>query len=267
MASRDLLLARIAYSEKNVDQMKTAHKKICITDDEKHKTGGEFVKSAVYGGLDGILTIFAIASGALGSDISNTAVLILGASSLIADSISMGIGDYMGTKSECEFVKSERAHAEWEVKNNPEGEKTEMKEIYVDKGLSEADATVVVEILSKHQETWIDIKMVDELGLLNSNDSPIKNGLVSCVSFATLGLIPLLPYIVGVGVKNVEGLFPVSLLSTIIALFFLGALKTKFTGKNIVISGLETLLVGACAAGFAFLVGWLLAPLKNNINE
>ena len=263
MASRDLLLARKAYSEENVDQMKTAHKKNRSTLHEKHKSGGEFVKSAVYGGLDGILTIFAIASGALGSNISNTAVLILGVSSLIADSIAMGIGDYMGSKSECEFVKSERKREEWEVKNNPEGEKTEMREIYVNKGLTEADATLVVDILSNHHEAWIDIMMVDELGLINSSDSPIKNGLISCVSFATLGLIPLLPYIAGVGVKNVEGLFTASFFLTIGALFFLGAVKTKFTGKNIVISGLETLFVGTCAAGFAFLVGWLLAPLEN----
>ena len=263
MASRDLELARKAYSKGNVEEMKTAHDMSARKLNEKHKTGGEFVKSAVYGGLDGILTTFAIASGAIGGNISNTVVLILGVSSLIADGISMGIGDYMGTKSEYEFAKAEREREEWEVENNPDGEKTEMKEIYIEKGLAEEDATIAVETLSKHPKAWIDIMMVEELGLLDTDDSPIKNGLVSLFSFIILGLIPLLPYIIGAGINDAKGLFWASLGLTAGILFFLGAAKTRFTGKGVLISGLETLLVGACAAGFAFLVGWALEPLAN----
>lgn len=266
MASRDLESARQAYLIGDVEQSKTAHANKKTT--EKHKTSGEFIKSAVYGGVDGILTIFAIACGAIGSDMPPAVTLVLGLCSLLGDGLSMAIGDYMSTKAEIEFQNAEREREEWEVDNNPEGEKIEMQEIYVEKGMSVEDAKLVVDTLSKNKKTWVDIMMVEELGLLNGDDSPLKNGLVTFFSFVVLGFIPLIPYVLSsaITMNNMSHmeLFEISLGLTAAAMFALGALKTKVTGKNWLISGVEVLFLGTIAAGVAYLVGVLFQPLAGN---
>ena len=263
MASRNLELARKAYSQGDIEQMKKAHKSNQNNLEEQHRMGGQFIKSAVYSGLTGILIMFGIASGALGSNLSNTVVLILGISSLIADGISMGVADYMGTNSKIEFAKAKKEHEEREVNNNPDHEKIQTKGIYIAKGLNESDATVAVETLAKYPKAWVDIIMIEKVGLLDSNQSPLKNGLVSFLSFILLGLIPLLPYVIGAGINNASGLFAASLGLSVVTLFLLGVVKTRFTGKNAVISGLETLFVGACVSSAAFLIGWALEPLAH----
>jgi len=55
----------------------------------------------------------------------------------------------------------------------------------------------MVDILAKNPETWVEVMMVEELGLLPSDESPIKNGLVTFISFFLFGLVPLIPFIVG----------------------------------------------------------------------
>lgn len=57
-------------------------------------------------------------------------MFILGIATLIADAISMALGDYLSSKSENDFYVSERQREAWEVTNNPEGEKLEMIELY-----------------------------------------------------------------------------------------------------------------------------------------
>ena len=80
--------------------------------------------------------------------------------------------------------------------NNPEGEKQEMLELYKSKGMADEDARLISETLSKHRDIWIDVMMTQELGILESEESPIKNGLITFTSFTIYGLIPLLPFIV-----------------------------------------------------------------------
>jgi len=63
----------------------------------------KYLKSIIYGGLDGIITTFAIVAGVAGAGLSASIVLILGFANLIADGISMGIGDYLSTKAQNEL--------------------------------------------------------------------------------------------------------------------------------------------------------------------
>lgn len=68
--------------------------------------GAKYIKSIVYGGLDGIITTFAIVAGVAGAALSANIILILGFANLIADGISMAAGDYLSTKSEIESHKN-----------------------------------------------------------------------------------------------------------------------------------------------------------------
>lgn len=66
---------------------------------------GSYLKSMVYGGLDGIITTFAVVAGVVGASLESAVILILGFANLVADGISMAVGDYMSSKSEQEYVK------------------------------------------------------------------------------------------------------------------------------------------------------------------
>src|SRR5690606_2597863 len=65
----------------------------------------EWLRAAVYGGSDGIITTFAVVSGVAGASLGTNVVFILGIGNMIADGLSMGLGDYMGSLSEFRYRK------------------------------------------------------------------------------------------------------------------------------------------------------------------
>lgn len=83
-------------------------------------------------------------------------VLVLGFANLMADGMSMGIGDYLSERSELDFIQSERAREEWEFTNFREGEIAEMMEIYTEKGLTAEDAAVILNTMAKYPRFFID---------------------------------------------------------------------------------------------------------------
>lgn len=256
--SRDLAKAREAYQRGDVEASAAAHAAGARFADEKHqRETGQYIKSAVYGGLDGIVTTFAVVAGVTGASLSAGVVLILGFANLIADGLSMAIGDYISTKSEQEHERSERQREEWEIEHYPEGEKRELVELYVEKGMSEDDARTVVDILARHPKAWVNVMMTEELGIVASDESPMKNALVTFASFAMFGLVPVLAYVLLPASK--PGLqFAIAAVCTGSTLFALGAARVKITGRNWIKSGLEMLLVGGIAAAAAYAVGVVL---------
>lgn len=74
----------------------------------------------MFGGLDGILTSFAIVAGSAGAQLSVPAVLAIGISNVLADALAMGVGEYLSSKSEEEYTREERSREEWEFDNFPE---------------------------------------------------------------------------------------------------------------------------------------------------
>lgn len=75
--------------------------------EEKHIKAGEYIKSAVYGGLDGLITTLSVALSGIGSGQSAAVILALGLASLMGDAISMAVADYLATKSDDEYMKAE----------------------------------------------------------------------------------------------------------------------------------------------------------------
>ncbi len=106
-----------------------------------------------------------------------------------------------------------------------------MKEIYLKKGLKEQEANTLVNILEKNPEYWVDVMMVEELGILHSDEDPLKNAIVTFFAFVFFGFMPVLPYI-GVylaGKKNDTYIFFISMGMTAFCLIILGLVKAKFT--------------------------------------
>ena len=74
---------------------------------------GDYVKSMIFGGLDGILTSFAIVAGAAGGGLPVQVVMVLGFSNIFADAFSMGMGEYLSSKAHNEFVMKEKERETW----------------------------------------------------------------------------------------------------------------------------------------------------------
>lgn len=262
MFTRNLDKAKEAYKSNNTQASIAAHNKPHYNASEKHSIAGQYIKNVIYGGLDGIITTFAVVAGVAGAALSPAIVLIMGFANLIADGLSMSIGDYLSTKAENEFQQAERRRETWEVENYPEGEKLELIELYTAKGLSEEDARNVTEIISKNKETWVDIMMVEELGIIQEEESPVKSALITFSSFVIFGFIPVLTYVLSRLIPSMKiDTFTLSSVLTGLTLFTLGALKVKVTGKNWFISGLEMLIVGGLTASAAYGVGILLGNI------
>jgi VIT1/CCC1 family predicted Fe2+/Mn2+ transporter len=260
--TRNLEKAREAWLRRDPAASKAAHSAAPASAGELHAGAGRYIKSVVYGGLDGIVTTFAVVAGVNGASLSAGVVLILGFANLVADGLSMAIGDYLSTKSEQEYQKAERAREAWEVEHYPEGEKKELVELYEAKGIPGGDARQMVETVARHPKAWVDIMMVEELGILADEESPLKNALTTFVSFAVFGFMPLLTSVLAQFVPFLrQNSFPVSIALVGVTLFALGAVKTKITGRPWFASGLETLVVGGITAAAAWGVGKLLGGL------
>jgi VIT1/CCC1 family predicted Fe2+/Mn2+ transporter len=265
MASRDLNAAKDAFSNADVAASRAAH-------DAHGEAGhageaGKYVKSLVFGGLDGTITTFAVVAASKGGSLSADVVLLMGFANLVADGLSMGFGDYLSSKAELEFVKTEKKREKWELENYPEGEKKEMIELYMARGVSEDDATLVIETLAKYKNFFLDLMLVEELGLMppDETDSPAKNGLVTFVAFAMFGFVPLVPYVFGkaIGGANGNAMFGSACGLTALTMAALGAAKAKFTNQNMTSSALYMLLNGSLAAASAYLVSFAISKALN----
>lgn len=259
MISRNLDKARSAYEGGDLEASRKAHQS---GGGEPHrKGGGQYIKSFVYGGLDGTITTFAVVAGVAGASLSSNVILILGFANLIADGIAMAFGDFLSTRAEQQYHASERRREEWELENYPEGEKKELIEIYVEKGLSGEDAETLVTILEKHPKVMVDTMMVVELGIFEENESPLKNGLVTFTSFVIFGFVPLLIFVLMHFTGwTINGMLWACVL-TACTLFGLGVAKSKFSAGAWWRSGAEMLLLGGLAAVAAFFIGKALESL------
>jgi VIT1/CCC1 family predicted Fe2+/Mn2+ transporter len=59
-----------------------------------------YIRDLVYGANDGIITTFAVVAGVTGGALSNKAILVVGIANIVADGLSMGVGNYLGIRSE-----------------------------------------------------------------------------------------------------------------------------------------------------------------------
>src|SRR5512145_2347547 len=192
--------ARDAFARGDKEASAKAHdpKRIAHAAGERHGgAGSQYLGEMVYGGLDGIITTFAVVSGVAGAELGAHVVLILGLANLFADGFSMATGAYLSAKSEQEYYDREKARESWEVEHFPDGERTELLELYRQQGYSDEDAAALVAIKSKNKKLWVNSMMVEELGMLEDERNPLHNALVTLLSFVIAGAVPMLVYLFG----------------------------------------------------------------------
>jgi VIT1/CCC1 family predicted Fe2+/Mn2+ transporter len=219
---------------------------------ERHFTASERVRDVVIGMSDGLTVPFALAAGLSGAVNSTGIIVTAGLAEIAAGSIAMGLGGYLAAKSDAEHYASERAREELEVREKPEAEVVEVRQVLESYGLTTEASTPIVDSFRERPKAWVDFMMRFELGLEKPDP---RRALVSALTIAGAyiagGFIPLGPYLFSTSAKTA---LTVSVAVTLAALALFGYVKGHFTGTSPVRSGLQTVLIGGLAAAAAFAI-------------
>lgn len=245
----------------------SSHSDIQHAHEEKHALVGEYVKSIVFGGLDGIITTFAIVAASVASGLSFYALLIVGFSNLVGDAFAMGLGDYFSSRAEVEQAKKLRRQYLWRCEREPEKQKKIMRQVFTDKGFDENDSAMIVEFLGENKAVFADVMLLEIEGVQVEEQGwlePIKEGVITFLSFIVFGAVPLISFIFAPA-KSVrtrpDKFFWISIGLTGLSLIALGALKNFLVRKSVIKGGVIMLLQGGFATAMAYLVGWAFEKL------
>ncbi|KAE9624738.1 hypothetical protein GP644_23245 [Parasedimentitalea maritima] len=210
------------------------------------------LRDAVYGGIDGAVTTFAIAAGVEGAGFSSAVIIILGLANVLADGFSMAAANYLGTKADRDGMRRLYEVEKRHIHQFPEGEREELRQIFQEFGLSGEVLEGAVRSVSAKPEKWISLMLTSEYGLAPVEPNPIAAAVTTFLAFMLAGIVPLLPFIL-----SLPDPFLISTVATGIVFFVIGASKSVWSLATWWVSGLETLFIGSCAAALAYLVGSL----------
>jgi VIT1/CCC1 family predicted Fe2+/Mn2+ transporter len=171
-----------------------------VDPDGLYETAQHYIRDLIYGANDGIITTFAVVAGVSGGALSTQAILIVGAANLVADGLSMGVGNYLSIRSQESALEA--------------------------RGLPEQEAR------------------------------PARHGAATFLAFLVAGSLPLLPYLLPAGRMD---RFTLSIVTTLLALFVVGASRSLVTVDRWLRSGLEMLLLGMGVAVAAYASGAVVA--------
>ena len=115
-----------------------------------------YLGDAVLGGIDGCVTTFAVVAGAIGAGFSGMVVIILGVANVFADGLSMAVSNYLSTRSQHEELELARLEEERHIKEFPEGEREEIRQIFATKGFSGDTLERIVDTVTQNRQLWVD---------------------------------------------------------------------------------------------------------------
>jgi vacuolar iron transporter family protein len=230
-----------------------------IEHDHANVTGG-WLRPAVFGAMDGLVSNFALISGVVGGtagDPSNP-VVIAGLAGLAAGACSMAAGEYTSVASQAELAEKEIAVERREIVENAAGEAAELAQMYVDKGVSPELAREVANQIHQDVDRAVAEHAREELGVDPADlPSPLLAAGSSFLAFSVGAFLPLLPYLLGA-----DNLLP-ALVVSLVALFGCGAMVTAVTSRSWLYGGLRQTLLGGAAAGITYLFGVLVGAGVN----
>ena len=215
-----------------------------------------YLRDWIYGGIDGSVTTLAVVSGVVGAELSPWIILIMGFANLFADGFSMAASNFLGTRAEYEDLKRIEAIENRHIDLAPEGEREEVRQIFLNKGFVGEDLTRIVDLITADRTRWVRTMLTEEYGLPRKVRSPWIAAVATFSAFIVCGVVPLLPYILGL--NNPVGL---SMMMTGGVFFTIGSVKSRWSTASWWSSGLSTLAVGTIAAGLAYAAGLLLSHL------
>jgi vacuolar iron transporter family protein len=194
---------------------------------EKHFTASETVRDIVIGMSDGLTVPFALAAGLSGAVDSTAVIITAGLAEVAAGAIAMGLGGYLAARTDAEHFTTERAREDRETQELPETEAAEVAQVFRSYGLAENTVTAVVGAIRSDRKRWVDFMMKFELGMEEPDPRRARNSaLTIALSYVAGGLVPLAPYFF---LGSIQVALFVSVLVTLLALFWFGFIKGRFT--------------------------------------
>ncbi|MGY1594837.1 VIT1/CCC1 transporter family protein [Geodermatophilus sp. SYSU D00708] len=211
---------------------------------------GGWLRAAVFGAMDGLVTNTALVAGVGGGGAEPRAIVLAGMASLVAGAISMALGEYTSVKTQNEQLDLEVAKERREMERNPRGELAELVQMLRVRGVDADLAERVAVQLHRDPAVALRLHVVAELGLNpEEKPSPTTAAVSSFLTFATGAVVPLLPYLFG------ASLLWVALLCGGVGLAAAGALSSRFTPRPWWFAAARQFLFGALAAGVTYAIG------------
>lgn len=218
--------------------------------------GGNTLRAAVLGANDGLVSNLSLVMGVAGSGAGRGPILIAGLAGLVAGSLSMALGEWLSVQSAREMYANQLDRERREIRDTPEEEEEELREIYESKGIPGRYARDIARrVVYGKPEIALDVMAREELGI-NPDELGGSAWAAAITSFLFFGLgaaVPLLPFLLSQGIGAMVAAWIISAF----ALFGAGWLVTAFTGRHPVRSGFRSLLFGLAAAAITYGIGSL----------
>jgi vacuolar iron transporter family protein len=215
-----------------------------------HRSG--WLRAAVLGANDGILSTASIAIGVASANQSRESLILATLAGLVAGTLSMAAGEYVSVSSQTDLEQADIERERKQLEIMPEEELLQLAKIYEDRGLSKETALQVAKEMSAHNALNAHIR--DELGISElTNAKPFQAAFSSAVSFVAGGLLPLLLTICYPMPTMVYAIY----ILTILLLIALGLTSGRLGGSNIYMAIIRITFWGTFAMGVSGLVGHL----------
>lgn len=222
-------------------------------DHEHADVTGGWLRPAVFGAMDGLVSNAALIAGVAGGtrDATGTSTIVLaGLAGLAAGAFSMAAGEYASVASQSEAAEREIEKERREITTNPAAETAELAAMFADKGIDPDLAAEVARQVHRDVENAVHVHSREEFGI-DADDlaSPVVAAVSSFLAFALGALVPVLPYLFGA-----DSLAP-AIAITLLALFACGAVVTRVTSRSWWYGGTRQVLLGSAAFVVTYLIG------------
>jgi predicted membrane protein (TIGR00267 family) len=237
------------------EQREAARQRLKAHVKERHGMGGPMrsrLRDAVFGTQDGLISTLGALTGIAAGTQNAEAVMVAGLVIIAVESLSMGAGSYLSSKSQREYLERLLKEEAEEIARNPEGEREEIWDMYRARGFEDPEIEIIARRLLSDKQLLLEDMAHKELGISpESLEEPIGNAIVMGVSYVLGGTVPVLPYLL----LPMDRAMPVSIIATFTALFLFGGLKGRIVKQSWWRSGLEMFSVAGVAAVVGFLIG------------
>ncbi|HKI55503.1 MAG TPA: VIT1/CCC1 transporter family protein [Trueperaceae bacterium] len=222
-----------------------------------HIDSGGRLRNVVYGFNDGLTANFGLIAGMLGAAIQRDVVLLSGFAGLLASSLSMAASGYLAAQSQREVDQNEINIQRAELVLFPQREEDYLADLYADKGLTQDEARSAARRVMADPEVALRELTREKLKISEEADSPVTEGVTTGLATVFGAVVPIVPFFFGGGPVAAWSAFVVAMAMH----FVVGAMRSVFTGRPWLRSGLDMFVVGLGVAAFGYLLGFLLTGI------
>lgn len=221
-----------------------------VAEDSHLSHRSNWLRAAVLGANDGILSTSSLVLGVAGSGAAGSAIVTAGAAGLVAGALSMAAGEYVSVSSQRDTEEADLRLEQRELLSDPEGELRELTAIYEGRGLSAALAGQVAASLTAQDALEAHVR--DELGLGDERRArPLQAAWSSAVAFSLGAALPLSAAVLAAGAARVVAIVVV----TLVALAALGSIGARLGGAPKLPAMARVLSWGGAAMAASYVIG------------